>query len=87
MPLSLGEGLGPYEILAPLGHGGMGEVYKVRDTTLKRDAALKVQPAEFSRDADRISRLRNEAKVLASLNHPGIVRFRGACVTPDSPCC
>ena len=77
MPLSLGEVLGPYEILAPLGKGGMGEVYRARDTTLKRDVALKVLPAEFLRDPDRASRLRNEAEVLASLNHPGIAHVYG----------
>src|SRR6266853_3100488 len=77
MPLSVGDKLGHYEILSLLGQGGMGEVYRARDTTLKRDVALKVLPAEFSRDPDRASRLRKEAEVLASLNHPGIAQVYG----------
>ena len=67
--LSRGTLLGPYEILAPIGAGGMGEVYRGRDTKLKRDVAIKVLPEEFSRDRDRITRFQREAEVLASLDY------------------
>jgi serine/threonine protein kinase len=70
MPLSAGEKLGPYEILAPIGAGGMGEVYRARDTKLKRDVALKVLPEVFANDPSRMARFQREAEVLASLNHP-----------------
>jgi eukaryotic-like serine/threonine-protein kinase len=72
MALIAGDKLGPYEILAPIGKGGMGEVYRARDSNLKRDVALKVLPESFSRDTERVSRFRREAEVLASLNHPNI---------------
>ncbi|HEY6347043.1 MAG TPA: protein kinase [Bryobacteraceae bacterium] len=77
MPLSVGDKLGHYEILAPIGRGGMGEVYRARDTTLKRDVALKVLPPELSGNADRIARFQREAEVLASLNHPNIAHLYG----------
>jgi eukaryotic-like serine/threonine-protein kinase len=77
MPLSMGSRLGPYEILAPLGAGGMGEVYRARDTKLGRDVALKIVPEEFARDADRMVRFQREAKFLASLNHPNIASIYG----------
>jgi serine/threonine-protein kinase len=70
--LVIGSKLGVYEITALVGKGGMGEVYRGRDTKLKRDVAIKILPEEFSRDADRISRFQREAEVLASLNHPNI---------------
>jgi serine/threonine protein kinase len=73
MPLSVGQQLGPYEIAGPLGAGGMGEVYRARDTRLKREVALKVLPAEFSRDAARQQRFEQEARAVAALNHPNIV--------------
>src|SRR5213594_2124547 len=60
------------EVTALIGRGGMGEVYRARDTKLKRDVAIKILPEEFSRDADRVSRFQREAEVLASLNHPNI---------------
>src|SRR5215471_13930926 len=60
------------EVLAVIGRGGMGEVYRARDTKLKRDVAIKTLPEEFSQDADRLSRFQREAEVLASLNHPNI---------------
>src|SRR5438445_2404024 len=60
------------EVTALIGRGGMGEVYRARDTKLKRDVAIKMLPDEFSRDPDRVSRFQREAKVLASLNHPNI---------------
>ena len=77
MPLAAGTRLGPYEILAPIGAGGMGEVYRAKDTKLKRDVALKVLPAAFSRDPDRIARFQREARVLASLEHPNIAPIFG----------
>ena len=72
MALASGTTLGPYEILSPLGEGGMGEVWRARDTKLDRDVALKVLPDAFPSDPDRLARFEREAKVLASLNHPNI---------------
>src|SRR5499433_1802480 len=72
MSVYVGTRLGSLEITALLGKGGMGEVYRARDTKLKRDVAIKILPDEFSRDADRVSRFQREAEVLASLNHPNI---------------
>ena len=77
MPLSAGTRLGPYEILTPLGAGGMGEVYRARDAKLNRDVAIKVLPATFANDAERLSRFEREAQVLASLNHPNIAAIYG----------
>src|SRR5229473_7774927 len=77
MPLSAGTQLGPYEILAPLGAGGMGEVYRARDTKLDREVAIKVLPAAVARDPERLARFEREAKVLASLNHPNIAQIYG----------
>jgi serine/threonine protein kinase len=77
MALSLGTKLGPYEIVAPLGAGGMGEVYRARDTKLGRDLALKVLREAFACDAERMARFQREAKVLASLNHPNIASIYG----------
>src|SRR5947207_11472544 len=72
MAITVGTQLGSYEITALLGKGGMGEVYRARDSNLKRDVAIKILPDEFSRDPDRVSRFQREAEVLASLNHPNI---------------
>jgi serine/threonine-protein kinase len=77
MPLLPGQKLGPYDVLAPLGAGGMGEVYRARDTRLMRDVALKVVPAAFASDPDRMTRFQREACVLASLNHPHIAAIYG----------
>src|SRR5215475_2793665 len=77
MPLPSGTRLGPYEVSALLGAGGMGEVYRARDTKLNRDVALKILPEAFTLDADRIARFRREAQVLASLNHPNIAAIYG----------
>ncbi len=77
MALSAGTHLGPYEIVAPLGAGGMGEVYRAHDTRLKRDVALKILPESFARDADRLARFQREAEVLAALNHPHIAQIHG----------
>jgi len=72
MPISPGSRLGPYEILAPIGAGGMGEVYRARDPRLGRDVAIKVLPASFSADADRLRRFEQEARAAGILNHPNI---------------
>src|SRR5712691_3815814 len=77
MPLSIGTRLGPYEILSPLGAGGMGEVYRARDTKLDRYVAIKVLPAALAQNPDRLARFEREAKVLASLNHPNIAQIYG----------
>ena len=84
MTLAIGSRVGPYEILAPLGAGGMGEVYKARDTRLRRDVALKVLPAAFASDRDRLARFTREAQVLASLNHPHIAQIYGLEEAPAS---
>jgi serine/threonine-protein kinase len=77
MPLSAGTRLGPYEIVAPLGVGGMGEVFRARDTRLDRDVAIKILPEAFAADAERVARFQREARVLASLNHPHIASIYG----------
>jgi len=77
MVLTAGTHLGPYEILSALGAGGMGEVYRARDTKLNRDVALKVLPDSFANDPDRLARFQREAQVLASLNHPNIAHIHG----------
>src|SRR5947209_11162594 len=77
MSLTAGDRLSSYEILALLGKGGMGEVYRARDTKLKRDVALKVLPEAFARDPERLARFEREAEVLASLNHPNIAAIYG----------
>jgi Tol biopolymer transport system component len=77
MMLESGTRLGPYEIIAPLGAGGMGEVYRARDTKLERHVALKILPDSFASDPDRLMRFEREAKTLASLNHPNIGAIYG----------
>jgi len=77
MALTSGQRLGAYEIVALIGQGGMGEVYRARDTKLKREVAIKVLPELFARDAERLARFRREAEVLASLNHPNIAAIYG----------
>ena len=77
MTLSPGTRLGPYEIASPLGAGGMGEVFRAKDTKLNRDVAIKVLPSAFAQDAERVARFRREAQVLASLNHPNIAAIHG----------
>jgi serine/threonine protein kinase len=72
MPLANGIKLGPYEIVAPLGMGGMGKVYRARDTRLDRTVAIKILPSHLSDDATRRQRFEREAKVISSLNHPHI---------------
>jgi serine/threonine protein kinase/Tol biopolymer transport system component len=77
MPLTLGTKLGPYEILAPIGVGGMGEVYLAKDTKLDREVAIKVLPWALAQNHDRLARFEREAKLLASLNHPNIAQIYG----------
>ena len=77
MSLAIGTRIGPYQVIGSLGQGGMGEVYRARDTRLNRDAAIKVLPAAFAQDADRLARFRREAQVLAALNHPNIAAIHG----------
>ena len=84
MSLNAGEKLGPYEILAPIGAGGMGEVYRAVDTKLKRDVALKVLPARFLRDPERMARFQREAEVLASLDHQNIGPIYGMADSEDA---
>ena len=73
MPIAAGTKLGPYEVLAPIGAGGMGEVYRARDARLGREVAVKVLPGEFSADSGRRSRFEQEARAASALNHPNIV--------------
>ncbi len=77
MPLTPGTRLGPYEITAQIGVGGMGEVYRATDTTLNRQVAIKVLPESLASDAERIARFEREAKTLASLNHTNIAQIYG----------
>src|SRR6202451_281807 len=77
MALANGAHLGPYGIVAPLGAGGMGEVYRGRDTKLDREVAIKILPEALAQDPERLARFEREAKVLASLNHPNIAQIYG----------
>ena len=77
MSLSAGAKIGPYEITGSLGAGGMGEVYRARDMRLKREVALKILPASFAGDPERLARFQREAEVLAALNHPNIAAIYG----------
>ena len=75
MPFTAGDKIGPYEILALIGKGGMGEVYRARDTKLDREVAIKVLPDDLAGDPERLARFDREAKVLASLNHANIAHL------------
>ena len=77
MPLRAGDRIGPYEVTAPLGKGGMGEVYRATDTALGRQVAIKVLPEAFAQDAERLARFEREARALAALNHPNIAGIYG----------
>jgi eukaryotic-like serine/threonine-protein kinase len=77
MALAAGDRLGVYQVLGAIGAGGMGEVYRARDTKLNRAVALKVLPELFALDSERLARFRREAQVLASLNHPNIAAIYG----------
>src|SRR6058998_1686573 len=85
MTLASGTRLGPYEIVAPLGAGGMGEVYRARDTRLARDVAIKLLPAAFAADPQWLERFRREARMLAALNHPNIVTIHSVEETDEGP--
>jgi serine/threonine protein kinase len=77
MSIAIGTRLGVYEVIAPIGAGGMGEVYRARDTRLKREVALKILAESFANDPGRLARFQREAEVLASLNHPNIAAIHG----------
>ena len=77
MTLKPGTKLGPYEIMASIGAGGMGEVYRATDSKLRRDVAIKVLPENFAQDPERLARFEREAHLLASLNHPNIAAIYG----------
>ena len=77
MPLTAGTRIGPYEIVSAIGEGGMGEVYRARDSRLAREVAVKVLPSALSDDPDRLARFDREAKTLAALNHPHIAQIYG----------
>ena len=85
MPLTGGSRLGPYEILSPIGVGGMGAVYRAHDTKLHRDVAIKVILAAVANDPERLARFSREAQVLASLNHPNIAAIYGLEDSGDIP--
>jgi eukaryotic-like serine/threonine-protein kinase len=85
MSLASGTRLGPYEIIAPIGAGGMGEIYRARDTRLGREVALKVLPESFSRDADRLRRFEQEARSVAALSHPNILAIHDIGEQDGSP--
>src|SRR5712691_7017326 len=85
MALAAGSKVGPYEILAPIGAGGMGEVYRARDPRLGREVAIKVLPASFSADADRLRRFEQEAQAAGSLNHPNITAVYDIGIHEDAP--
>ena len=77
MALTPGTRLGPYEVTAQIGEGGMGQVYRARDTKLDRNVAIKIPPEAFAHDADRLARFQREAKTLPSLSHPNIAAIYG----------
>jgi len=85
MPLTAGTKLGPYEITAPIGAGGMGEVYRARDSRLGRDVALKILPGSFANDPDRLRRFEQEARAVAALNHPNILAIHDIGQHESSP--
>src|SRR5438093_1987886 len=86
MALTAGTRIGPYEVTSQLGEGGMGVVFRARDSRLQRDVALKLLPDHFANDADRLSRFQREAQVLASLNHPNIAQIYGLEQSGASSC-
>src|SRR5262245_10298829 len=77
MAVAVGTRLGPYEILAPIGAGGMGEVFRARDAKLARDVAIKILPEIFATDPERRARFEREARALAALNHPHVAHIYG----------
>src|SRR5262245_16626649 len=85
MALAAGTKLGPYELLAPIGAGGMGEVYRARDTRLGRDVAIKVLPSSFSADSERLHRFEQEARAAGALNHPNVLAIHDIGTFAGSP--
>ncbi len=85
MPVAAGVKLGPYEILAPVGEGGMGEVYRARDTRLNRSVAIKVLPEAIANDPDRMRRFEQEARTVAAINHPNILAVYDVGVQDGTP--
>jgi len=85
MPLAAGARLGPYEIVAPLGAGGMGEVYRAQDSRLGREVAIKVLPEHLARDAQALARFEREAKAVAALSHSNILAIHDAGKEGDIP--
>ncbi len=85
MTLSSGSRLGPYEIVSPIGAGGMGEVYRARDVRLHREVAVKVLPGSFADDPDRLRRFEQEARAASALNHPGILTIHDFSEHDGSP--
>src|SRR5881398_2334281 len=77
MPVAPGARIGPFNVIAPLGAGGMGQVYRARDSRLNREVAIKVLPPEFADNPDRMARFEREAQSLAALNHPNIASIYG----------
>src|SRR6266487_404127 len=86
MEVAAGTRLGPFEILAPLGAGGMGEVYRARDQRLRRDVAIKILPANQRADPDRIRRFEKEARAVGALNHPNILSVHDVGVYDGTTC-
>ena len=86
MNLPAGTRIGAYEVTSLLGAGGMGEVYRARDTRLGRDVAIKVLPADFADDPERVERFAQEARAAAALNHPNILSVFDLVTFGDSPC-
>src|SRR6516225_8607797 len=85
MNVATGARLGPYEVLSPLGAGGMGEVYRARDSRLDREVAIKVLPASFANDEDRLRRFEQEARATSALNHPNILTIYDTGTHEGSP--
>src|SRR5262249_46328376 len=86
MSITPGAHIGPYEVTGSLGQGGMGVVFRARDSRLQRDVALKVLPDHFAKDPDRLGRFQREAQILASLNHPNIAQIYGLEQASGSDC-
>src|SRR5262245_40527703 len=86
MSIKPGTRIGPYEVTSPLGEGGMGVVFRAHDTKLHRDVALKLLPAHFADDPDRLVRFQREAQILASLNHPNIAHIHGLEESDNTRC-
>src|SRR5262245_41353443 len=86
MAIASGTRLGPYEIVSAIGAGGMGEVYRAHDSRLSREVAIKILPAAFAGDPDRLQRFEQEARAVAALNHPNILSVFDVVQHDGSPC-